>query len=119
MIPLDNIPSGGGVYLLKQGSAIVYIGSTGNFAQRIPGHKKKKFDRVEFVAFNGCPKELEKKLIFKHRPRYNVQICKPGCGIALNVNESKSDRIRKLQADCSSRSGRRIAVISAHPWPEA
>lgn len=64
-----------GVYILKQGSEIVYVGQSIDIERRLSEHKKtdKIYDSVKTI---GCKKEnldeLEKKIIQKHSPKYNV-----------------------------------------------
>ena len=61
------------VYFLCKNKAVVYVGSSGNLAQRLPLHKDKDYDEVAFV-FGGLELEYKYQLLF--RPKYNKQLGK-------------------------------------------
>ncbi len=87
-----NIKSGGygktviqcgatsGVYFLKKGGEVVYIGKSNNVLPRVfgTGHCDKDFDEVEIHWMPSVElTEYERRQIKIHRPRLNVEGIKP------------------------------------------
>lgn len=73
-----------GVYLLKCGDVILYIGSSANLAlrpvKRDSGHKSRwaailRSDNSELIPCESLTKarQLEEQLIIQHRPQFNLR----------------------------------------------
>ena len=63
-----------GIYLLKKGGVVVYVGQSINIEQRIKQHKDKKFDDYMTIE---CEKNLlnetEEAYILLFNPKYNIK----------------------------------------------
>jgi excinuclease ABC subunit C len=80
----DNLPKTSGVYLLKKGRTILYIGKAQNIKLRVKSHFQQPsyrddlfIQQVTHVSYIETPTEidallLESELIKKHLPKYNV-----------------------------------------------
>lgn len=74
---VDGIPDrswGGGVYALYLGKELVYVGHTGSFYVRLTTHRRRiPFDAVKVAPMTDKRERqaLERKLLFRLRPRYN------------------------------------------------
>src|SRR5690606_3331743 len=70
------------IYAARRGARIIYIGQTGNFRKRVSEHKVSSHwavDGVFFVALEETwgsdeANALERELIEKHRPEFNIQL---------------------------------------------
>ena len=101
-----------GIYFLKQGDKIVYIGQSVNIERRIREHTNKTFDNYQFIE---CPVELldstEMAYITRYTPEYNIigvdreliksYRVKPkyeisGKNINVNVDAEKWERFKKI-----------------------
>lgn len=87
-----------GVYLLKLDGAIVYIGCSNRIFTRLGSHSKKVYDEIEII---WKPREealkLEKELIQKHNPKYNVlwsNSPKPEHTSSFTIRISRENEIR-------------------------
>lgn len=87
------------VYLLKRRNKVVYVGQSRNIFMRISGHSDKQFDEMEIIKTK--PKSLnriEKLLIGKHRPKYNVKH-NPDMDLSLAAsNQAYLEVSRRLEA---------------------
>ena len=75
-LEIKKIPSEfSGVYFLKKGSEIVYIGKSKKVKERLRTHindNLKDFDSFDFVCASiQVIDKMEKELIKKHNPKYN------------------------------------------------
>ena len=61
------------VYLLKQGTTVIYVGATEHLSNRLIGHRDKPWDQIEIIACatRADALALEGDLIFQHRPPLN------------------------------------------------
>lgn len=68
----SKIYPGSGVYILRKGKIVVYVGMSRNVRSRVKSHTVRDFDSVEVIK---CGEEerckLESRLIKKYKPKYN------------------------------------------------
>lgn len=83
---LKNIPENPGVYLMKNGSKIIYVGKAKNLRKRVLSYFNKEHEdvktkelvkNIEDIEFFICSSEvdaliLENNLIKKYSPKYNI-----------------------------------------------
>ena len=81
---IDKIPKATGIYALKSGRVILYIGKASNLRDRIKNHFQKSsyrdnlfIDQVSHIGYIETESDidallLESELIKKHQPKYNV-----------------------------------------------
>lgn len=70
-----NLEHGGsGVYILRVRGDIIYVGRSHHVPSRLAGHSEKQYDSVEII-WCSIPESyrLEKELIAKYRPPFNVK----------------------------------------------
>lgn len=85
-IDLSELPVNPGVYLMKNGDKIIYVGKAKNLKKRVSSYFKKKHSDqktselvkyIESIDYILCNTELdalllENNLIKKHKPKYNI-----------------------------------------------
>jgi excinuclease UvrABC nuclease subunit len=68
------------VYLLLDGSDVVYVGKTNNAKSRVKFHRisGKAFDSIQFIECSKLDQRpLERVLIYGLNPKYNTQVTWP------------------------------------------
>jgi len=86
---IKRLPTGPGVYLMKKGRAILYIGKAKNLRSRVRSYFRKSGDTRYAVRFLSSKVDdidvivtanetealiLEDTLLKKHKPRYNIRL---------------------------------------------
>ena len=87
MINLDNIPENPGIYIMKKGEKVIYVGKAKNLKNRVFSYFKRKIidsrkteelvKNVENLEYIITKSEvdaliLENNLIKKYKPKYNI-----------------------------------------------
>lgn len=102
------------VYAAKKSGRVIYIGQTLNFRRRVDGHKCQSpwfADGVHFVqlaAVHGSDKadEIERELIARHQPEYNMLHTDQGRGSYANVDGGLTRDEIAAEIGCSTSSVR-------------
>lgn len=89
MINLDNIPENPGIYIMKKGEKVIYVGKAKNLKNRVSSYFKRKniedkkteelvknVENLEYIITKSEADALilENNLIKKYKPKYNIML---------------------------------------------
>ncbi len=89
MINLDIIPENSGIYIMKKGEKVIYVGKAKNLKNRVFSYFKRKntddkkteelVENIESIEYIITKSEtdaliLENNLIKKYKPKYNIML---------------------------------------------
>jgi|GEM_PF-2730943 len=98
-------PDGVGIYHLKQGSKVVYVGQTKNIKSRIAQHfyrNDKEFDGIEFFDCDiDMLNDVEAREIVHYNPIYNKSL--PSSSIYMDEAEAVSRLVSIIKEALNSR----------------
>jgi len=99
IVPLPNKRSG--VYILRHGGIVVYVGTSKGVVTRLAGHRGKKYNELEIIWCSDRNRiSLERRLIDQFNPRYNLD---PSLdhfgGTQVRISLANEEALLKLVGD--------------------